>query len=332
MVETGLSLVSIVVTSYNHAEYLPERMDSLLAQTYTNLEINVVDDCSTDDSVEVLAHYESDPRVRLTLLKQNVGYAQAGNLGVSLSKGEYIMFAECDDFSSPRHVETLMAALLANETAGVAFCRSNMVDSRGCVFGDDFAYRERSFKKLCTGNTLLPQKEIRKFFLRSCVIPNMSSAIIRKRYIMQAGGFDSRYKACADWDFWCRLSRYCNFFYVTEPLNNFRTHSSTVRNTTVISSSVLEIYDILYREYATEKLSLIEHWKFRMAMGAAWAQYIVPEPGKWLKSLSGSVWKAMRYDRLIVFFLSLAVMKKILIFTGRRLFGKTGGQRRRVTF
>ncbi len=308
-------LVSVVVTSYNHAEYLAERLQSLLSQTYDNIEINVVDDGSTDQSGAVLARYKNNPEVHITFLRENGGYAQACNIGVGLSRGDYIMFAECDDFSEPAQIEALMGKLLQNPGVGVVYSLSNMVDSKGAVFGDDGRHREKLFRKYCGKDVLIPQREMQKFFLKSCVIPNMSAAIIRKECLQRIGGFDSKYKACADWDFWCRLSRHCDFFYVAKPLNNFRTHLSTVRNTMAISASVMEIYDILFREYHDMELSFGEIFEFKIAMGSVWSQYIAQNPRNWLKSIVDIGVKSLRYDKFMFFYMCLSLVQKTFVYT-----------------
>jgi glycosyltransferase involved in cell wall biosynthesis len=322
-------LVSIVVTSYNHAEYLDERMQSLLSQTYDNIEINVVDDCSTDKSPEVLALYQSNPKVHITYLSENGGYAKACNIGVGLSRGDYIMFAECDDFDDPLHVEVLMNKLVNYESIGIAYCRSNMVDGKGMVFGDDFQSREKRFRKACAKDVLIPQREMQKYFLKSCVIPNMSAAIIRKECLKRIGSFDSKYKACADWDFWCRLSRHCDFFYVAKPLNNFRTHLSTVRNMMAISASVMEIYDILFREYHDMELSFREIFEFKIAMGSVWSQYITQSPKNWLKNIVDIGVKSARYDKFMFFYMCLSLVQKTFVYT-EQLFCKKADRNNQV--
>jgi glycosyltransferase involved in cell wall biosynthesis len=296
-------LVSIVVTSYNHAEYLDARMQSLLSQSYDNIEIKVVDDYSTDKSAEMLARYQSNPKVHITYLQENGGYAKACNIGVGLSRGDYIMFAECDDFSEPNQIEALMEKMLQNPSVGVAYSRSNMVDANGLIYGNDFYYREKSFREFCSKDVLIPQRMMQKYFLMSCVIPNMSAAIIRKKYFDLAGGFDSRYKACADWDFWCRIAEHCDFFYMTQPLNNFRSHPATVRNTSGVRASTLEIFDILYNSYSRIKLTSPEKLKFKLAIGAIWGSQYKQNSLNWLTSFS-SVWiHSFKYDYFIIFYL-----------------------------
>jgi glycosyltransferase involved in cell wall biosynthesis len=303
-------LVSIVVTSYNHAEYLDERIQSLLAQTYDNIEINVVDDCSTDKSAEVLARYQSNPKVHITLLRENGGYAKACNIGVGLSRGDYIMFAECDDFSESNQIESLMEKILQNPSAGVTYSKSNMVDANGVTYGSDFEYREKSFRKFCSKDVLIPQGMMLKYFLISCVIPNMSAAIIRRKYFDLAGGFDSRYKACADWAFWCCIAEHCDFFYTTKTLNNFRNHPTTVRNTAGIQASTLEIFDILYNNYSRVKLTYPEKMKFKLAIGTVWGSQYKHNSINWLASFS-SVWlRSFRYDYFIIFYLFMWIAKR----------------------
>ncbi len=99
-------LVSVIVTNYNYGRYLARAIDSVLSQTWTNLEVIVVDDGSTDESREVLAHYEG--RVR-TVLKENGGQASAFNAGISAAKGEILCFLDSDDLFKPEKVEWVVS-------------------------------------------------------------------------------------------------------------------------------------------------------------------------------------------------------------------------------
>lgn len=308
-------LVSVIVTSYNHSEYLKQRMDSLLKQTYSPVEIIVIDDCSTDESSSVLEEYRHIPNLKLNMLKENGGYANACNLGVKLCKGNYIMFAECDDYNEPDHIEILMRSLLANKTAGVVYCKSNMVDSHGQIFGNDFQNREKLFQSFCSKDVLIPQKMIQKFFLIACVVPNMSAAVIKKEYFQIVGGFDAKYKVCADWDFWCRIAEYCDFYYVSKKLNNFRRHPTTVGNTFGFRMKTLEIFDILYKSFAKLHLNYLEKLKFKAAIGAVWGVDIKDHPVEWMKSFLSVMWQGVKYDQFIIF--------NLLLWVGKRLYEKT---------
>lgn len=195
-----LGQASLVVASYNHANFLPQRMDSLVAQTYADIDILVIDDKSPDNSVEVLRRYESDARVRLVLREENGGWVTVSNQGIDMSHGEYVLFANCDDDCDPRMLDRLVDALKRNPTAGMAFCRSLMVDEQGLVLGNDFSIRERAFRQRCAEDTLLSGAEASRFLLHSCVIPNLSAALFRRETLAKVGKLSSEYRVCCDWD------------------------------------------------------------------------------------------------------------------------------------
>lgn len=176
-------LVTSIVASYNHARFLTQRMDSLLAQTYQDLEILVIDDCSTDNSVEVLRPYQSHPKVHLVVRETNGGWVAVSNQGIAKASGEFVILSNCDDDCEPRMIERLVGAMHAHPTAGIAFCRSLLVDERNNPLGDDFTVREAAFCRRCTTDTLLAGPEMSRFLLHSCVIPNLSAALIRRNVL-----------------------------------------------------------------------------------------------------------------------------------------------------
>ena len=114
-------MVSIIVPVYNTAKYLKKCIDSLLAQTYSDVEIIIVDDGSTDKSLNICKEYETkDNRVKV-LTKANGGQGSARNMGIDISTGEYIMFVDSDDWVDTRIVEILLSELKAN-SSDIAIC------------------------------------------------------------------------------------------------------------------------------------------------------------------------------------------------------------------
>lgn len=298
-------LVSIIVTSYNHAEYLEQRMNSLINQTYKNVEIIVVDDCSSDNSLTILNKYKSFSGTQIISLKENIGYASAGNLGVNMSKGEYIVFAECDDYCEAEFIEMLVSKMIKYPEIGVTFCVSNIVDSNGIIKDIDYNARDKEFKRYCSKDTIIPQKIIQKFFLNSCVIPNMSASMIRKSLFVQVGGLSSSFKMCADWDLWCRLANISVFYYLKSPLNYYRTHKTTARNTIGIEVQMSEIYSLLQNAYTSIKLSSIEKLKFRAHLASSWGGMIVRNPSEGIQSFTKVLGKSVQYDKLSLLYLVL---------------------------
>jgi glycosyltransferase involved in cell wall biosynthesis len=194
------NLVSIIVASYNHAEYLQQRMDSLINQTYPEIEILVIDDCSSDNSLEVLRKYESHPKVKLISLEKNGGLVAVNNQGVEISTGEFIIFANCDDSCDPEMVDKLVKAIHEYPSAGISFCRSLLIDASGRVLGNDFDIRESRFRKKCGKDVLIDKKEMSHFLLHSCVMPNLSNILFRRKCYAESGGFSSKFRVCLDWE------------------------------------------------------------------------------------------------------------------------------------
>ena len=120
MSEAGL--VTIIIPNRNHAHYLPRALDAMLAQTWTKLEIIVVDDASSDLSRSVVVDYEKrDPRVRLLALNEHHGINRAVNTALASTRGEFVHIAGADDFVEPIFVERCVAEMNRNPDAGLSF-------------------------------------------------------------------------------------------------------------------------------------------------------------------------------------------------------------------
>ena len=124
------ALISIIVPAYNMEEYLEKCIASLLAQTYTNIEIVIVDDGSTDNTWKLCEIFQSNHSNILAIHQVNGGAASARNKGIDAAAGEYLMFVDADDYVEPDICERLINALVENN-AGCAMCGFDHVDSTG---------------------------------------------------------------------------------------------------------------------------------------------------------------------------------------------------------
>src|SRR5271163_2597159 len=128
--------VSVIVPNSNHERFLRQRIDTILAQTFQDFELILLDDYSTDDSRSILREYGSDPRVRLEFNDVNSGSTfKQWNKGVRLAQGKYVWIAESDDYADPRFLERLMELLGADSQATIAYCRSWRVSDSQRVDG-----------------------------------------------------------------------------------------------------------------------------------------------------------------------------------------------------
>ena len=305
-------LVSIVFTSYNHKEYLKQALDSLVNQTYPNLEIIIIDDCSTDGSQQVLKEYEHIPNINLKLQDKNSGsYVKASNYGASFAKGEYILFAQCDDFAESNQIEILLAGFEANPTVGVVFSKSYLIDESGTIFADDLLGREKSFKKTVTKNKLINSRKMQEFLSFSCVIPNLSAALIKHDLFKEINGLSERYLVVADWELWLDLSEKTNFYYVAEPLNYFRQHSTTIRSSVKMKTQIIEIYKMFYQNIDRNKFNNEQVRRLKIGAGGVWFSFLVENKKAWLECFTSVYHDIRKIERAALYYLFLGASKHI---------------------
>lgn len=280
--------VSIVFTSFNHKQYLRQALDSLLTQTFRNFELIIVDDCSTDGSQEVLKEYaQKDERIRLTLNEKNSGsYVHSTNQGALMATAPYIIFEQCDDWAEPNQIERLMNEMRENNV-GVVYSCSNMVDEEGRTMGMDFDGREKAFKQQHSKDSVICGSEAKEYLLESCIIPNLSAALIKKDLFEELKGLSDKFVVLADWDFWLRASLNCDFYYIREPLNNFRQHAATIRSSVKIRRQVGEVYTMMFNLSGIKQISMTQACHKSASLCIRWATNGWCE---WLKALPHLLW------------------------------------------
>ena len=238
MPEPNMPTVSIVVPNYNHARFLRRRIDTILAQTFQDFELILLDDCSTDESRPILREYASDPRVRLEFNEINSGSTfKQWNKGVRLAHGKYVWLAESDDYSDPHFLQRLVALLDADPEVMIAYCRSWRVSDTE-TDGDS---NSRKAARICvslvgrSGPSALDRgfftdgtEECRRYFVIANLVRNASSAVFRKAVYDQVGGADESLRLCGDWKLWASIALRGKMAYVSDPLNYYRLHAGSV--------------------------------------------------------------------------------------------------------
>ena len=117
-------LVSVIIPSYNHAQYIETAIKSVLGQTYSNIELIIVDDGSSDNSHEVIRKYESDPRVTAILNSQNRGQSYVFNRALEVARGDFVSLLPSDDWYLPEKTERQVDKFLQSDpSVGVVYCR-----------------------------------------------------------------------------------------------------------------------------------------------------------------------------------------------------------------
>ncbi|WP_264531337.1 glycosyltransferase [Flavobacterium sp. N502540] len=315
----NMPLVSIVFTSYNHKEYLKQALDSLVKQTYSNLEIIIVDDCSTDGSQEILKEYVHHSNINLKLQTENSGsYVKASNYGASFANGEYILFAQCDDFAEAHQIQTLIEKFKEYPSAGVVFSKSKLVDEKGISFSDDFVGREKSFKKAVDKTSLVSGEKMKEFLSFSCVIPNLSAALIKRELFLKVNGLSTSYLVVADWEFWLDMTEVTDFVYVSEPLNYFRQHATTIRSSVKMKTQIIEIFKMFYNHISKNNLTSSQINKLKMGAGAVWFSYYLENKKTWYECFSVVREEIKKIEKNNLYYLFLGAKKHVSVYLNKK--------------
>ena len=223
--------ISVILPNYNHAPYLFERIESILNQTYNDLELLILDDASTDDSLRVLTGYSSQPRVQIIVNTVNSGAAfPQWNRGIHLAKGEYVWVAESDDSADPHFLETLVPLLDENPSVGVAYCQSRLMNQGGVYVGDSLNWTSDLDPERWKADFINNGRdEVRNYLLYKNTIPNASAVITRRSVLRKVLPVDASFQLCGDWLHWGKLLLHSNVAYIAEPLNFWRLGSSNSR-------------------------------------------------------------------------------------------------------
>jgi glycosyltransferase involved in cell wall biosynthesis len=204
--------VSVVIPAYNQAQYLTEAIQSVLAQTYRDFEIIVVDDGSTDDTPIVAKQFSDAVRY---VRQDNQGLAGARNTGIHQAQGKYIGLLDSDDQWLPAFLETMMALIEQHPDATVYYCYAQFMDANG----QDLPQTTR-----CQG---VPTNALNDTLLRAnFIIP--STVVLRRSVVEAAGLFDQTLRSCEDWDLWIRLVPKHTFINRPECLVRYRVHGNSL--------------------------------------------------------------------------------------------------------
>lgn len=236
--------VSIIVPNYNHNKFLEQRFSTILNQTFQDFEIIFLDDASKDNSLTVFEKFSKNPKISKSIFNEkNSGspYHQ-WNRGLGEARGEYIWIAESDDYSHPEFLATMVNILDTNLNVGISFCQSTKVDESGVVIGSTLDWTADLGSELWTNNFIARGREdCGKFLIRKCIIPNVSSALIRKTSLSLVGNAHDAMRYCGDYFTYAKLLEISDLAYVSRPLNYFRFSSNTVR--TKMAHSWLHEYE-----------------------------------------------------------------------------------------
>jgi len=206
-------LVSVLLPSYNHAEFVEEAVGSVLNQTVADLELIVVDDASTDGTADVVAGIR-DPRLSLTRLPEN-RLVHPRNLALRLARGRFVAFQNSDDVWAPEKLARQLAVFAADPAAVAAFTGVRAIGADGAAIAGSWLDGLFQTENRSAGEWL------RQFVDRgNCLC--ISSAIVRSRALRRVGPFDESLVNLSDFDLWVRLAAIGGLHVVPAELTDMR--------------------------------------------------------------------------------------------------------------
>jgi glycosyltransferase involved in cell wall biosynthesis len=211
-----MPLVSVVMSAYNAEKWILQSIHSILRQTYTNFEFLIINDGSSDHTLDLIkTEAEKDSRIRIFDNHKNIGIAEAANIGLNHARGEFIARMDADDISFPCRFEKLVHVLLSE---------NNVI----CVGGYAEQINENG-EHIGIMKPLLNSTEINTSLLfDSCFIN--STVIFRKSSFLQTGMYRKEYSGVEDYDYWQRLAHFGQLKNIPFLLGKYRWHKSNISN------------------------------------------------------------------------------------------------------
>lgn len=232
-------LVSIVMVNYNQEKFLKKAIDSVLIQTYKNWELIIVDDGSTDRSVDIIKEYEDD-RIKPIFLQENSHICIATNIGFAAVNGKYIARLDSDDIWEKEKLKKQMDFLQQNPDAKVCFTQIELINENGENIND----REPELLSLYNSRQKSREEWIKFFFfVGNSLLPTL---VFEKKLLDIVGGFKLNYCQTHDFEFLIRLIKHTDFYFVEEELVKYRRTSaqnsaSTVKKNTRFFNEYMDI-------------------------------------------------------------------------------------------
>lgn len=252
--------ISVIIPTYNYARYLPATLDSVFRQTFTDLEVIVVDDGSTDNTKDILQPYIHDERIRY-IYQENRGLSAARNTGIRSSQSPFITFLDSDDLFTPRKLEVLRQEFERHPEAGLVY--GNHV-----LWTGQHLYRQPRFPHgQAPSGWILPQ-------LFTHPVMSVPAVLVRRECFDRAGFFDESLTAVEDWDMWMRIAVLYPMYYVNDVVTYVRVHANSMSTNLVnMSRNKLHVQKSVYRHYHQKLLEHFSQSQLDALFGQTYLEY-----------------------------------------------------------
>ncbi len=231
----GLPLVSIVAVSYKHERFLEETLESIKDQTYSNIQLIIMDDCSQDRSVQKIEAWIEKNNVNCQFIahKENAGICKTLNVALRYSTGKYFQGISCDDVMLPEKIYKQVELLeKSDEQVAMVYTNAYIIDEEGKRKENMFIERYRKFEKY-------PSGYIFNDLIRGNFIPAMS-ILIKKEVFDRIGVYDEDLDF-EDYDLWLRMAKEFKISFINKPLAEYRLHNNNLHKKILFHENYFKI-------------------------------------------------------------------------------------------
>lgn len=281
-----LKRVSAIVPNYNYARHLEQRLASLFSQTYPLFEIIVIDDASTDNSVEVIERCLTKTEIDCRFIRntKNSGSVfDQWRKGVEAARGDYIWICEADDFADPRFIECVVRAF-DDPAVEMCYSQSNQVDENGQLLAGDYLEYTNDVcpQKWRTDYICSGSEELSAAMAVKNTIPNVSAVLFRRQSLhdslVRCHDMVMKLKIAGDWLIYSDILRHGNIGFIAESLNSHRRHQNSV---TISSANSMHMAEIIFMQKHVGQLVPLSHETVQKAQN--YLQYVSKYLGLTLK-------------------------------------------------
>ncbi|WP_214071532.1 glycosyltransferase [Mucilaginibacter sp. dw_454] len=261
--------VSIIVPTYNRSIYLKETLNSILSQSFTDYEIIITDNNSTDDTENVVKSF-SDPRIVYSKNPENVGSVNNYNEALKLVKGTYIHLFSDDDIMLADCLADKVGVLDKYPEIGVVHSDINTIDKNGSIISNNH-YSFKVYKKWAKMHAV--SKAFPKEMYHKMLVANnfvcMPAVMFRASVLNKIGLFDAALSYIVDWQYWLKASLYFDFYYINKKTVSYRIHdNNTVKKLSlrILNNELEHIFNDLVTNYKDSAIvkSRLQYWLIKV--------------------------------------------------------------------
>ncbi len=272
--------ISVILPNYNHKHFLSEALDAILSQSYLPTEILVIDDASTDGSVELVQEYQKKhPFIHLYQNERNLGPPKTINMGIQKSKGTYLTFGSANDYLFPSFLQEAVIWMEKHPSMGICS-------------GDVYFFKNKKpyfFKKCALNSSLKPSffspDEMEKVIKKTSFFIHTSACLYRKEAVLQYQGYTENLKHLADWYLNYLIALDHGVGYLPQPFAAFRfmkaSYSYSLQSKRKIRNALYEKLIENIESLDTKKKDLFLKTGLLGQIGVHMIEYLLMRPSKW---------------------------------------------------